>query len=209
MDNNRPRPSFGMTPHRIEALNDGVFAIAMTLLILNIDLPKGRQSLAAISGFFMRSSPQFFDYGLSFILLAFLWTAQHRQYHWIKRIDDRLLWINMIFLLFIAMVPLSTALYGDYRALWPTALFINVNLLLVFLTLYGMWVYVTGHPELLDPSLTDEHIAFTRRPSVMIIPILSLLAVVLSFIIPSWSTVPYILVPFIMTRQPGKDRTNI
>ena len=65
----------GMAKGRIEALNDGVFAIAMTLLILNIEMPTGEQSLSDIQAFFVNSLSQFFDYGLSFILLAFFWTA--------------------------------------------------------------------------------------------------------------------------------------
>ena len=191
----------GMAKGRIEALNDGVFAIAMTLLILNIELPKGEQSLSAIQDFFINSLSQFFDYGLSFILLAFFWTAQHRQFHWIMRVDDRLLWLNMFLLLFIAVVPLSTALYGDHKSLWPTALFINLNLFIILLILYGMWSYASRHEELLSPALSEEHVAFTKRPSLGLIPLLSVTAIGLSFIIPPWSTVPYILVPFILTKK--------
>jgi len=194
-------PEVGMAKGRIEALNDGVFAIAMTLLILNIELPKGAQSLPAIQDFFIDSLSQFFDYGLSFILLAFFWTAQHRQFHWITRVDDRLLWLNMLLLLFIALVPLSTALYGDHKSLWPTALFLNLNLFTILLILYGMWAYASRHKALLSPDLSDEHLVFTMRPSLSIIPLLSITAIGLSFIIPAWSTVPYIFVPFILTRK--------
>jgi uncharacterized membrane protein len=200
MDNDRRRLP-GMTPIRIQALNDGVFAIAMTLLILRIQTPDGSQDASSLVNFFTHASSQFFDYGLSFILLAFLWTGQHRQFHWIKRTDDGLLWLNMIFLLFVAMVPVATSLYGAYRDLWPAALFINMNLLLVFLILYLMWFYATNHRELLDPSLTPGHIAFTRRPSLAAIPVLSLTAIILSVIVPAWSTLPYVLVPIIMTRR--------
>jgi len=194
-------PEIGMAKGRMEALNDGVFAIAMTLLILNIELPTGEQSLPAIRDFFIHSLSQFFDYGLSFILLAFFWTAQHRQFHWIMRLDDRLLWLNMLLLLFIAVVPLSTALYGDYRSLWPPALFINLNLFIVLLILYGMWAYASSHRELLSPDLPEEHLAFTKRPSLSLVPLLSITAIILSFITPVWSTTPYIFVPFIMTRK--------
>jgi len=194
-------PKIGMAKGRIEALNDGVFAIAMTLLILNIKPPTGKQSLSAIQDFFINSLSQFFDYGLSFLLLAFFWTAQHRQFHWVRRVDDRLLWLNMLLLLFIAVVPLSTALYGDHKSLWPTALFINLNLFIVLLILYGMWAYASSHKELLSPDLSEEHRVFTKRPTLGLIPLLSIIAIVLSFIIPSWSTVPYIFVPFIMTRK--------
>lgn len=200
MDESIQRSS-GMTTVRIQALNDGVFAIAMTLLILNIKIPAGIRSAAALSNFLASTSFTFFDYALSFILLAFLWTAQHRQYHWIKRTDDVLLWINIVFLLFIALVPVSTSLYGEYRSFWPAAIFINVNLLIVFAVLFVMWYYASSHKELLDEALTADHIAFTRRASIMAIPVLSLLAIVLSVVSPAWSTAPYILVPFIMTRR--------
>lgn len=201
MDNTRRPVLQGMTAQRIQALNDGVFAIAMTLLILKIGIPTGNQTASTLVDFFSRISSQFFDYGLSFILLAFLWTAQHRQYHWIKKTDDGLLWLNIVFLLFVALIPVATSMYGSYRNLWPAALFLSVNLLLVFLTLYLMWLYATSHKELLDPSLTADHIAFTRRPSMVGIPILTVAAVILSVVAPAWSTLPYIFVPFLMTRR--------
>jgi uncharacterized membrane protein len=107
----------------------------------------------------------------------------------------------MILLLFIAMIPVSTAMYAQNRDLWPAALFVNANLFIVFLTLYLMWIYVAKHRELLDPELTAEHIAFTLRPSMLLIPVISITAITLSVIAPAWSTVPYVLAPFIMTRR--------
>lgn len=91
-------PQHGMTTHRLEALADGIFAIAMTLLVLNLALPESGKGLAELRSLLLGQLDKFFSYAVSFILLAILWVRHHEQFHYIKRTDGRHLWINVFFL---------------------------------------------------------------------------------------------------------------
>jgi uncharacterized membrane protein len=78
----------GMTTHRIEALTDGIYAIAMTLLVLNLALPGTETYLAQtveLRDLLFGQAHKFFNYALSFILLAVFWIIHHDQFHFIKR----------------------------------------------------------------------------------------------------------------------------
>jgi hypothetical protein len=86
----RKENELGMTTHRIEALTDGIFAIAMTLLVLNLALPEtgnGLTQTVELHKLLIGQTPKFFSYALSFLLLAIYWVLHHRQFHFIKRTE--------------------------------------------------------------------------------------------------------------------------
>ncbi|NAS89798.1 hypothetical protein C4E24_08740 [ANME-1 cluster archaeon AG-394-G21] len=87
----------GMTTHRIENLADGIFSIAMTLLVLSLTLLEARTDLTLtveLQDLLFGQTHKFFNYALSFILLAIFWIIQHDQFHFIKRTDRIHLWLN-------------------------------------------------------------------------------------------------------------------
>ncbi len=96
---------------RIEALADGVFAIAMTLLALDLkhDFPKGVSFLSYLTDVGHR----LFYYIITFIILGMYWTGHHAEFHYIKRTDRLHLWLNIFILMFIAVMPFSTSLLGS------------------------------------------------------------------------------------------------
>ena len=98
--------------NRIEALTDGVFAVAMTLLVLDIKVPELEQPLATAELPLKLLSlwPKFLSYTISFVILGAYWVGHHVQLSFIRRADRPLLWINVFFLLWVALVPFSTAL---------------------------------------------------------------------------------------------------
>jgi uncharacterized membrane protein len=105
--------SRGRDTGRIEYFSDAVIAIAMTLLVLDIHLPErlhGETVLEAVG----RDWTQFFAYGLSFLVIAINWVFHHRRFRAIVRYDSALVWINLVFLLFIAVVPFPTSLLAEY-----------------------------------------------------------------------------------------------
>src|SRR5450631_4181947 len=92
--------SVGLSAARIEALSDGVFAIAMTLLIFELKvpvLPKGVSAAVLVRGI-LALWPQASCFALSFITAGTLWVAHRGQFHYIHRTDRQLLWINIVFL---------------------------------------------------------------------------------------------------------------
>jgi uncharacterized membrane protein len=106
---------------RIVFFNDAIFAIAMTVLVLNFRVPEGLQGnaeprLATLLG---DHWDDFVAYFISFSILAFYWVAHHRLFGRVQRADHRLLYLNLIFLAFIALLPFPSELlqhYGDTEA---------------------------------------------------------------------------------------------
>jgi uncharacterized membrane protein len=105
-----------LSRNRIEALTDGVFAVAMTLLVLDIKVPELEPPLATaeLPLKLLALWPKFLSYLISFVILGIYWVGHHIQLSFIRRADRPLLWINILFLLWVALVPFSTALLSEY-----------------------------------------------------------------------------------------------
>jgi len=187
-------PEHGMTTHRLEALSDGIFAIAMTLLVLNLALPEAGEGLAELQSLLLGQLDKFLSYAVSFILLAILWVMHHEQFHYIKRTDGRHLWINVFFLMFVALVPFSTSLVGDYSQEAVAEVFFGLNISMVAMLLLCSWLHATDHHRLVDPSLDPRRVALLKRRGVFtsVVPVL---AMALAFINPDISAYIYLSIP--------------
>ena len=114
---------------RTVAFSDGVFAIAITLLVLSIDVPRlhgGQRLDHALSGL----SDNFVSYFIGFAVIGLFWVGHHYFFDSLRGFDGRLLWLNLLYLSFIGLLPFTTALLGDFGN-DPTALTayaINVGL---------------------------------------------------------------------------------
>jgi len=192
--------------NRIETLVDGIFAIAMTLLVLNLDIPQLVKPVsdATMQSILIALEPKFFTYALSFILLAIFWRINHSQFYYIKRVDNPLLWINVVWLLFVALVPFSTSLTGEYGYLISSNVFFDLNLFAIGALSAFNWYYAT-EKNLVDKDIDSVKIKNMRRLN-LIFPFVSLLAVIMAFITPSWSTLSYLLIPVIF-RIMGKNQS--
>jgi uncharacterized membrane protein len=110
----------GLSKNRVEMLTDGIFAVAMTLLVLYINVPEISSHSTSIVETELAKRlfdlwPKVLSYGISFVILAIYWRAHHRQFHYVKHTDDVLIWINVMFLMAICLLPFSTSLIGQYR----------------------------------------------------------------------------------------------
>jgi uncharacterized membrane protein len=97
---------------RVGAFSDGVFAIAITLLVLNIGVPDvpGSELGSAISDL----GDAFLAYGIGFAVMGLFWYGHHKLFAKLARSDARLVWVNMLLLAFIALMPFTTAVLGRY-----------------------------------------------------------------------------------------------
>jgi len=186
-----------MTTKRIETLVDGIFAIAMTLLVLSLNVPQipYPATNAQILDFFINMIPQFFVYFLSFVLLATFWRINHSQFNIIEKTDQNLIWINVFWLLFVALVPFSTNLVGDYGYLTVPMVFFNLNLFLIGLFFNLNWYYAVKH-NFINKELSEEFIK-SRKNINLVLPVCALIAAGLAFITPEFSPVVYFLVFFV------------
>ena len=185
-----------MTAHRIEALTDGIFAIAMTLLVLNLALPESGSagSHTALHDLLFGQADKFFSYALSFILLAFFWVRHHQHFHFIRRTDGKHLWINIFFLMFVALIPFSTSLVGDYSNESLAEVFFGLNIFIMSILLSWNWVYATRGFRLVDPSLDPRSIALGKSRGA-VTALVAVLAIGVAFIDPWISSCTYLLIP--------------
>jgi len=129
---------------RVEALSDAVFAIAMTLLVLEIKVPElDRHVDAATLWRAVRALwPVFFSFVITFLLTSMFWFWHHVSLHCIRRVDSVIVWINLGFLMFVSLAPFSTAMLGSFTLRQPVSLaFYFGNQLALGLMLNAYWIY--------------------------------------------------------------------
>ena len=188
-----------MSTNRIETLVDGIFAISMTLLVLSIGIPtiSGSASETAFQQQILTLLPNILIYALSFWILSNFWRVNHQQFFFIKRVNRSLITINIFWLLFVALMPFSTSLVGNYGQYITANIIFHLNMFLIGI-LYSFNWYYASEKHMIDKKLDKEFIQYLRRSN-LILPVLSLIAIFLSFFIYSWSSLIYILSPVLIS----------
>jgi uncharacterized membrane protein len=173
------------TKNRLEALADGVFAIAMTLLVLELGVPliTGTSANAELTQRLLEMWPKFFAYVVSFLVLGVMWINHHLMFHHIKRADNRLVWINILMLMFVALVPFSTSLLGEYMQTQVAVVAYGANMLLTLIVGFILWAYATGKYRLVDRDI-DPRLVKRTKIMFLVASLLFVIAIGVSFISP-------------------------
>jgi uncharacterized membrane protein len=131
----------GTSVERLAALSDGIFAVAMTLLLLDLHPPA--EELIHNEGDLWRSlgglAPQLLVYLMSFITLGIFWVGQQTQLNHLERSDRHLTWIHLFFLFTVTLMPFSTRLLADFIEYRAALVLYWFNILLFGLALYASW----------------------------------------------------------------------
>jgi len=182
-----------MDTKRLETLVDGIFAIAMTLLVLGLAVPQinGPLSNEVVTNAIFNLIPNFISLVVSFLLLAIFWKIHHRIFKQINLMNGTLLWINVIWLLFIVLVPFSATLTGNYGQFTISNVIFNLNMLGIASLLYLNWHYA-DHKNFIEEKVDAEQIEFTKIVNFSFI-LIAVLALALSFVIPEYSQIVYII----------------
>jgi len=172
----------GLTKSRIEALADGVFAVAMTLLVFEIKVPGPAQEAGAVDLARHLASlwPNFVSYAISFFVLGIYWVGHHNQFHFIRRSNRPFLWLNIVFLFFVTLIPFSAALISSHFDEPIAIAFYGGNLIAVGLVLYAVWAYATRGRRLVDKDLPREAVHRASR-RILIAPCVFVVAIALGF----------------------------
>jgi uncharacterized membrane protein len=186
-------PRSVLTSNRIEGLADGIFGFAMTLLVVNLIIPRGlpREQLASILSGQVSS---FYAYALSFLLLGSFWVTHHHQFHYISRSDDMHAWINILMLLFVALMPFSTSLLANYSGTELSGVLFGGNLVMLGLFMSANWIYATSRRRLVRPDVEVEVIAAGVRRS-FVTPTVAAIVIVVSLFYPGESSYIYLIIP--------------
>src|SRR5437899_11730609 len=142
----------GLPKNRLETLVDGVFAIAMTILVLELRAPDTLGPGGLAQGLFDLRS-RFATFVISFIVLGVYWFAHHQVFHFVLRVHRTLVWLNILFLMGIPLVRFAASLLGSYPG-DPIALSLSGAALRLFAALgCVVWLYLTGSRGLIEPGL--------------------------------------------------------
>jgi uncharacterized membrane protein len=156
-----PEPGTGRT----EAFSDGVFAIAVTLLVLEIRPPEhGEGSL--VDGL-LDLWPSYLAYALSFATIGIMWLNHHELLRLVRAVDRGFLLMNLLLLLLVAFIPFPTNVLADFLAdadERKTAAFFYAGSFTVMAVVYNAyWHYLRSHRSLLEPHVTDAELAAITR----------------------------------------------
>ena len=191
---NPPFDSRGLGKNRIEALVDGIFAVAMTLLVLDIKSPLNLSfdTNDNLIRYLLTLEHSFAMYAISFVVLAIFWIAHHILFHYVRHVDRRLLWFNMAFLLLVTFVPFTTDLLGDHGHLTLPVVVYGVNLIALGALLATQVHYLAAHPLLAAPDLTSAAAAHMHR-EVRLYALIPLASMAISFYSPRVGMYLYLL----------------
>lgn len=199
-------PPAGLSVNRIEALSDGVFAIAMTLLVLELHVPDvSSAETGLLTASLLAMWPKFVSFGLGFVLLGSLWVGQHYQFHYVRRTDRPLLWLQLALLLVCSLVPFGVALLGRYWASPVVTAIYGALLIASGICLLGSWTYATHGHRLVAPSLPSSAID-ALRVRIVIGLVGYGIGFGLSFFAPSASIAVYAIMPLLYLVPSRIDR---
>ncbi len=138
-----------MNKNRLEAFSDGVFAIAITLLVLNVKVPnKQNITNAELDNILAASTNQLLSFGFSFLVIGVFWVAHHRIFSFAKVVDTTLIWLNIIYLMFIATIPFPASILADNFFLPTTILLYTGTLFVISILNYIMFRYIINNEKI-------------------------------------------------------------
>jgi uncharacterized membrane protein len=155
----------GRNLERLAALSDGIFAVAMTLLVLDLHLPTAaqvhgeRELLDALCAL----GPQWLTYGMSFLTLGIFWAGQQTQLNHFAEGTRDLTWIHLAFLFAVTLMPLSTRLLGEFITYKSALLIYWFNIFVLGAMLYWSWWYATRAGLVKDDTPQEIHASICRR----------------------------------------------
>ena len=187
---------------RLILFSDAVFAIAITLLVIEIKIPEIHEKPVtdnAVLHKLRELIPKFAGFLVSFFLIGQYWIVHHRMFSFVINFTDRLIWLNILFLFAIALMPFSTGFYSEYvlRGVVTPVIFYTANIALLGLANFLMWRYLSNQKNNLTENLTP---ALAKYFSLRALTVPTIF-VIFSFVYLYNPTIAFfipILIPFIM-----------
>ena len=182
---------------RILALSDGVFAIAITLLILEIAVP-ATTSAADLPKALLGLWPRYLAYVVSFVVIARFWVIHRLAFRLIARDDAVLVWLNLLLLMFVAFLPFPTAVLGAHAGSPAAAVLYAIAVILASIASTAYWWYASGWGRLLRPDVRRAQVRALRARGLSG-PVFFTLTLPIAFLAPYTAEIVWILI-FPLTR---------
>jgi uncharacterized membrane protein len=198
-------PETSWTTHRISGLMDGVFAIAMTLLVFNLKIPAvpGNAPAGALGKELWAQLPQFLSFGLSLLVLGVYWVAYTILFHLLQRTDRLYHWVCLIYVLCVICVPFSANLISQYPGRLEAVLFYGFNLVACSAALYLNYWYAMSR-NLMGPKAHPVALQALKR-RILIGTGIYLAATLLAFIDTRISLTIFVLISLFYIVPPKSD----
>lgn len=187
----------GLDFERVVFFSDAVFAIVITLLVLEIKVPhlEAHSENAVLRGL-VGLLPKFTGFVVSFFIVGTMWIEHHRVFRFIKAYDAGLLWRNLFFLLTVSFVPFPTALFSEYYGSRTAFILYAATFGVVALAKLLVWKYAVGKPSLIDPTADPLTLRRISRRS-LAVPIACAVSIALALVSVFLAPVGFILIPLI------------
>jgi uncharacterized membrane protein len=171
-----------MNKNRLENFSDGVFAIAVTLLILNVHVPDIKNfDNKHLNHVLIGVIPHLVTFAFSFLVIGVFWVSHHRIFSFVRILDSTLLWLNIMYLLFIAIIPLTAAILSENPFLPTAILLYTITLLIIALMHFILLEYMLRNKVLKHAALTRDIYKSAQRTAI-VGPICYIIAAGASFI---------------------------
>jgi uncharacterized membrane protein len=195
-----------MHSQRVEMLADGIFAIAMTLLVLELRVPSLPPSATPgeVARALLQAWPKFAAYAGSFFTLGILWIGHHNHFHYMRRADRPFLWINIFYLMCVGFLPYCTALLGSFIWNRTAAVMYGCSLVLAGSTLYVEWRYAAARGLLSEEATPAVVHSMGNRILIGLAGYAA--AVLIAFVSPPVCLAIYVLIPLFYLRPSAIDR---
>lgn len=184
----RHRDEAGVEFSRIVAFSDGVFAIAITLLVLGLLIPEGQENLTKT---LLDQDADLVAYAISFAVIGRLWISHHRFFATLERFDGGLMGLNLVYLAFLVLVPFTSQVLGDYSHQTAAVVLYAINLACVSLTFQAQIIYAY-HRNLVWPEARESERA--AGPANFVVAIVFLASIPVAFLSTTTATVMWIAI---------------
>jgi uncharacterized membrane protein len=193
--------------NRICGISDGVFAIAMTLLVLDLKLPEMKESISSqeFSQAIREQAPHFLSWIISFAILCRLWITQHALLEYDDKKSGGFTTINFIFLGAISFIPFPTSLISEHSEQPLSVIIFSATLIVAGLALVGMWRLL--EKKGLEPDTVRDMNRRVRRV-VILMPVIAIISCLLATVNPPLGILVWIVFPFAGIIKPRKRRTT-
>lgn len=168
--------------------SDGVFAICITLLVIEVKVPVlTEQTDHALLQYLSHTSLKFFGFLLSFCIIGHYWMVHHRIFGYVKKYTSMLLWLNLFFLLTVILLPFSSGLFGEYGSNLdmeiPYLIYV-INMCLAGLANCWLWIFVSDPKrDLLTHTIPKARINLGIIRS-LVIPVVFIISLLASLVLP-------------------------
>lgn len=185
---------------RMILFTDAVFAIAITLLVIEIKAPEIHHNFTQqqIQAQLASLVPKFIGFLVSFFVIAIYWRSHHRLFSFIKDYDDKLIWLNFLFLFTIILMPFSSAYYSENTDFNLPFYFYCCNVAVTGLANYFMLHYIIKHKERIAEGFNEQKVRQLARWRTLVVPAIFIFGIVLTTILPKGISIFSRLTPMLI-----------